>query len=595
MNELDLQTWFKKNNIPTKWIEEEKITLIQNNEEWRLNFPVFNKKGELNNYQIPIDENGVKDKNYNPDYISKSNVLQVFQMEGSNSESLGLNNKIKENKNIFLTVSPLDRLFLLNLGEKNVINIPPIIFSDRSEESNFFELFDKHIDLKNHEKVIICFPDNIYKEKYEEIVSNRIDKEKLYKSNFHFLKEINLYDNEISLFQFFKLFKSDNNPKDFISPEYFIKELTDNSKPFPIKGIYNFVDFESGVDSIYKNGLKKGESTGWDNVDNLYRPKTKHITVVYGIPEHGKSTFVKCLSLNLAKTANWKTAFFSFEDEGGESFYHEMIEKMLGENTPFHGTTKRTKEILIEDRYLKAKKFVQNYIKLIFPDNSEYGSEDFLDKLLDLFAKAVTIYGIKNIVLDPWNQIIQNRPEHLTEADFLSFSLGKINQFAKKYDVHVIIVAHPKIMPKQDNEQDYKIPTLYDISGGANWYNKTSVGICIYRKASSIANGLERITEIHVQKRKKRDLGRLGVTYLATSDNSEFLMDIVDCNKYEGYKNSPTKNKTKVHFLDFIKNNNSIKKISSNTKVIEMSEDTSPFATAKDLNKNNKNNSDLPF
>lgn len=596
---INIQEWFSKQHIPESFIDKEKIYISEEGQQFKLNFPVFNKKGDLNSYSILIDENGVLDENYT--FLDKNDIdllkekdsfnnfrpFKVEQLDICNSETLGLQNVDKNNKIIYFTMSPLDRLFLLSLKEKNVINIPPSIFE---EENNFFDLFTKKIDLNNINKILLCFPDNEQKQYYEDIISSRIDKSKLLKMNLNFLKDLELEDKKEfkSLYQLFPMFQKVNKP---ISEEFFKKQLLDNGKTFPIKGIYELNDFEAEIDSIYKNGIKKGANTGWDNLDNFFRPKTKHVTVVYGIPEHGKSTFIKCISLNFAKTVKWKTAFFSFEDDTGENFFHEMIEKTLLKSTPFHNTEKRTKEVLQKEEYINAKNFVKQNIKLLFPDENEYGNENFLDSLLELFAKAITIYGIKNIVLDPWNQIIQSRPSNYSEAEYLSHCLGKINQFAKNYDVHVFIAAHPSKMQK-DEYGNYKIPTLYDISGGANWFNKVSTGICIYRKVHEFENKLNKITCVFIQKCKRKDIGRIGMTYLATGENSEMLLDIVDCAKYDAYIANSYNKKEKVNYLDFI-NTTKINKIDKNTKIQEINsmEDLK-------LNKNEENqikNSKLPF
>ena len=220
---INIQEWFSKQHIPESFIEKERIYINEEGQQFKLNFPVFNKKGDLNSYSILIDENGVLDENYT--FLDKNDIdllkekdnfnhfkpFKVEQLDICNSETLGLQNIDKNNKIIYFTMSPLDRLFLLSLKEKNVINIPPSVFE---EDNNFFDLFTKKIDLNNINKILLCFPDNEQKQYYEDIISSRIDKSKLLKMNLDFLKDLELEDKKEfkSLYQLFPLFQTVNKP-----------------------------------------------------------------------------------------------------------------------------------------------------------------------------------------------------------------------------------------------------------------------------------------------------------------------------------------------------------------------------------------------
>lgn len=594
---IDIKDLFNDLHIPLHFIEKEKIYLTDEDDTYLLNFPVFNKKGEINNIQIPIQDYLKNETTAKKSSFEEHNGIKIKQIE-ENGEPLGINSKFKS-KNLFFTSSPLDRLFLLSLDEENVINISPNILEDDNE---FFQHINKRINLKEIEKVYLCFPNNSYKSKLEEFFSNRFDKYKILIMEYNFLNSVHNIEHEFkNLFNLFPfLSHEDNNEEEnkTLFTKYYLKQqLLENCKTLPIKGIYNLVDFDNKINSIYKNGVKKGESTGWNNLDKYFTPKTKHVTVVYGIPQHGKSTFVKCLSLNLANTAKWKTAFFSFEDESPEVFYHEMIEKCLHQITPFHNTSQsrgRTNELLQEEKYVNAKKFVQQNIKLILPDENYFGDENFLDLLLSLFEQAINIYGIKNIVIDPWNQVIQGKPKHLSEAEYLSICLGKINRFAKQYDVHVIIVSHPKVMLKDENG-DYKMPSLYDLSGGANWFNKISIGICIFRKMNEIESQINKISIIQVQKCKRRELGQLGTTFLTTLSNSETLVDNIIEDAFKSYLNSPKK-VSKI-LQNFYKAKENINITKSTVTSCENIEDifSSKSQTKSNAQQNKKINKDMPF
>ena len=47
--------------------------------------------------------------------------------------------------------------------------------------------------------------------------------------------------------------------------------------------------------------------------------------------------------------------------------------------------------------------------------------------------------------------------------------------------MHLIVIAHPAKSTK-DGDREYRMPTLYDISNSANWYNKCDLGIIVHRE-----------------------------------------------------------------------------------------------------------------
>ena len=46
-----------------------------------------------------------------------------------------------------------------------------------------------------------------------------------------------------------------------------------------------------------------------------------------------------------------------------------------------------------------------------------------------------------------------------------------MKKFAKSWQVHLIVVAHPSKI-NRNKDGSLPVPTLYDISDSAHWYNK---------------------------------------------------------------------------------------------------------------------------
>jgi twinkle protein len=75
--------------------------------------------------------------------------------------------------------------------------------------------------------------------------------------------------------------------------------------------------------------------------------------------------------------------------------------------------------------------------------------------------------------------------------------------FAKKYDVLVIVVAHPTKMYK-DKDGRMEEPTMYSIKGGGEWYDASYHGLLVHR------NYEDKTTKVKVLKVKFQNLGENG-------------------------------------------------------------------------------------
>jgi twinkle protein len=125
------------------------------------------------------------------------------------------------------------------------------------------------------------------------------------------------------------------------------------------------------------------------------------------------------------------------------------------------------------------------------------------------------------LVLDPFNKIEHQRNRNETETEYISRALDLLTNFARRNNILVILVAHPRKMMK--NGGSFEIPTLYDINGSANFANKADYGISVYR------NFLETSTEIHILKVKYKHWGLGGIAKLR--------YDLIS-GRFVGYENS---------------------------------------------------------
>ncbi len=279
-----------------------------------------------------------------------------------------------------------------------------------------------------------------------------------------------------------------------------LAELIANAQPLPISGVYDADQIRDRVVTLYEQGYERGVLTGWPSLDELYTVRPGEMSIVTGIPGSGKSNHLDNMLVNIAKHSGWRFGLFSPENQPLERHAAGLVEKYTRE--PFNdGPTRRLDRHGLE----AAMDWMRDHFFWVLPDEDD----DFsLTALLDRARALVRRHGINGFVLDPWNEIDHARPAGVSETDHTSESLTKIRRFARSHHVHVWVVAHPTKLNKNDAGQ-YPVPTPYDISGSAHWRNKADNCLTVYRQF--VEKGQEPPIEVHVQKIRFREVGKIGI------------------------------------------------------------------------------------
>ena len=89
-------------------------------------------------------------------------------------------------------------------------------------------------------------------------------------------------------------------------------------------------------------------------------------------------------------------------------------------------------------------------------------------------------FGIKCLVLDPWNYFEQARKPNQTETEYVSEVLSKLRSFAQRNGVHVWLVAHPSKMLR-DKDGSIPAPTGMDVLGSVHFFTKCDVLSVVHR------------------------------------------------------------------------------------------------------------------
>lgn len=263
-------------------------------------------------------------------------------------------------------------------------------------------------------------------------------------------------------------------------------------------GLYYVEDFYDRIDALYEAGLLPGDSTGWPIMDEFYTVKRGQWTVITGIPSHGKSAVLDAMLVNLALNHKWRVAVCSPENLPLERHAASMMS--IWARQPFRkGLNVRM------DRPTKehAKKWLNEHFIFVLPSEGNCTVQGITDRCRWLKANG----NIDGVVIDPWNELEHKRPSNINESEYVAQSLSRLRRFARECEAHLWLVAHPTKLQKDQRTKTYPVPTLYDISGSAHFYNKADMGLSVWR------NVLEEGTasQVHVQKVRFKECGKVGM------------------------------------------------------------------------------------
>lgn len=273
------------------------------------------------------------------------------------------------------------------------------------------------------------------------------------------------------------------------------------------------------IEKIHQSGVDGGLSTGWKGMDNIYRVKKGEMAIVTGIPGSGKSSFVDCLTMNLAMLYGWKFSIFSPENKPYQLHLRKLVELHAGSSL-YQETKAPSGDIarvrMPGDRLSKALQFASShYYWVNLPEPTMSG-------IVDVWGHHIDKYKVDGVVLDPWNEIETRRPAGMNETDHISICLTMLREFARMANVAMWIVAHPaKIARKQDG--NYPVPTLTDIAGSYAWRAKADIGIVVHRPSSA-----ENVLDILLQKVRFKTSGQPGYCKMDYDYNSGRMTEHVE-------------------------------------------------------------------
>ena len=288
-----------------------------------------------------------------------------------------------------------------------------------------------------------------------------------------------------------------------------LKKAIGEAQEVPLEGIFTADDVREELEMLFEKGLQKGAVLGMGELDDLLSVEVGRLLVVTGIPGDGKSEFLDEVAVHLSLNYDWRCAWFSPENFPVTLHHPKLIEKLIGKRF--------LKGIMKPMEFDAAVGYLSRNFFDILPEEG-YRVDTILEKAEALVRRK----GIRVFILDPYNCLEHQIPTGQSETQYISEFLEKLRSFARRKQVLVILAAHPVKMKKDPISGKYPVPTMYDISGSAAFFNKADFGLAIERDRS------QGVTRVHVQKVKFRHLGQPGVASFQYNTHCGRFVSIVE-------------------------------------------------------------------
>jgi twinkle protein len=427
----DIIDWFADRSISEDTLKSEKIGFKNS---W-IEFPYY-KDGEVVN-------------------IKSRTLSKGFKQEKNAEKCFYRFDHLQGMKTIIITEGEMDALSLVESGFNNVVSVPDGATAPNSKPTDrkFSYLISAEEHFMNADTIILCTDGDPSGKHLRDELSRRIGREKCFRVTY----PLDCKDMNEVLTQY---------------GEDRVSEIISEAHPYPIDGVVSINDVTEEAIDLLNKPEHMGLTTGWMDLDNLYRISPSEVSVITGVPNMGKSEWMDALMINMIQDHDWKFGVFSAENFPVKHHLLKLVGKFASK--PFYGEDKMSEEIA-----RNSMKILDDHIKFIGTQENSVTIASILEQARLLNYR----YGLNGLIIDPWNTLEHKFSDGENETNYVSRVLSELSAFAKVYELHIWIVAHPRKMENDLNRRPV-VPTPYDISGSANWFNKCDNAITIHRHRS---------------------------------------------------------------------------------------------------------------
>ena len=408
---------------------------------------------------------------------------------------------LKTFEEIIIVEGEIDALSAIQAGFENVISVP------NGASTGKMEYFDSGFDDLNKIKTFIIATDNDLKgiELKNDLI-RRLGVEKCKTANLKQFKDLN------------EVLVSGGVES--------VSNAIKTASEIRLSDIFTVDDFQNDLDSYFENGLPQGLRINIEDLDEKIRWQTGRFGVVTGAPSSGKSEFIDFVYSKLNILYGWKIGYYSPESMPLPLHYSRIFEKYIGK--------KYQKNVISEAEKNTGDDYINDNVYWVAPDD-DFNTEEILAR----FEYLVKAKGCKAFVIDPFNRIEQGANHSDNERLFIKKTLGKMISFAKRTDSLLLLIAHPTKLRKDEKTKKFPMPTMYDISGSADFWNMVDHGIAVRREQDDEGK-FQTYGQINVAKTKYNyTMGETGLwNFRYNINNGRYVFDDINTATSPTFDNS---------------------------------------------------------
>lgn len=229
------------------------------------------------------------------------------------------------------------------------------------------------------------------------------------------------------------------------------------------------------------------------------------LVIVTGVPGTGKTDFLNCLTMSLLRERKSHVCYCSFETPDKCRHAGDLTRVWAG---PTDLSTLSRQEVM------PFSDFIASHITHIRMRRDRPTPSAVIRKAESVLAMHPTM---EFLVIDPYLYLSLTLGRNITQTDAIKDMLTEIQDWAHGHHVWVFLVAHPRMLHKEDGGEEFEEVTYYTISGSANWANvadfifslkRVSKAHCDYTKMSVLKVRDQKLCHPGDVFYKRQDCGR---------------------------------------------------------------------------------------
>ncbi len=276
------------------------------------------------------------------------------------------------------------------------------------------------------------------------------------------------------------------------------------------KFVYTANEVKGSLTSLRKDGVKKGQWTGFDSLFDKYSMKKGSTTYIYAGAHQGKSQFGFELMMNLSEYSGWKWAVYSPETGSPTEVFAELLWVYLRKPFLVNDTMTAT-----DEETDKAFEFINTHFYIVDSGLQDLSIEGFYTAVEEI--EQDYFIEIDGCFIDPFTEIRTDVSQGVRDDIAIGQVLTKVRKHSSDKNYHTIVTVHTKHQQaKYKNGVAYvDKPTMNDIAGGMQWSRKGMMIINVWRCPFGLEDGNgvpyePNQVEITVVKAKPKIVGKLG-------------------------------------------------------------------------------------